>query len=363
MKTKKIYTSALLLLGLLCFAQAPSNYYNTATGTGYDLKTQLHDIIKNHTDKGYAGLYTTFSTSDRDYFYENDGSVLDMYSENPLGTDPYNYTPRNNQCGNYSIEGDCYNREHIIPQSVFNEDAPMKSDAHFITPTDGKVNGMRNNYPHGKVGSSASYTSSNGSKLGQASNTGYAAGYSGIVFEPIDEFKGDIARMYFYFATRYENQITTWGVSYPMFNGTVNQVFTDAFKNILLTWNQMDPVSAFEIARNNAVYARQGNRNPFIDNNSYVTMIWGNALSTENFDAFSSLVIYPNPSNTQTVTIESQIQPDEIELISINGQLLQQIKKPEMQHNAFTIGNLKQGFYLVRLSVGNQTVTKKIIVE
>ncbi len=363
MKTKKIFTSTLLLLSLFCFSQPPANYYNSASGTGFSLKTQLYNIIKGHSDKGYAGLYTTYNTSDRDYFYENDGSVLDMYSENPLGTDPYNYTPGNNQCGMYSIEGDCYNREHIIPQSVFNEDTPMKSDAHFITPTDGKVNGMRSNYPHGKVGSSASYTSSNGSKLGQASNTGYAAGYSGIVFEPIDEFKGDIARMYFYFATRYQNEITTWGVSYAMFNGTTNQVFTDTFKNILLTWNQMDPVSAFEITRNNAIYARQGNRNPFIDNNSYVTMIWGNALSTETFDAFSSLMIYPNPSNNQTVTIQSQIRPDRIELISINGQLLQQIKKPEMQHNSFTIDNLKQGFYLLKLSVGNQTLTKKIIVD
>lgn len=363
MEIKKIYISTLLLLSLTCLAQAPANYYNAASGTGYSLKTQLYNIIKGHTDKGYAGLYTTYNTSDRDYFYEDDGSVLDMYSENPLGTDPYNYTPGNNQCGSYSIEGDCYNREHIVPQSVFNEDAPMKSDAHFITPTDGKVNGMRNNYPHGKVGPTSSYTSSNGSKLGQASNSGYAAGYSGIVFEPIDEFKGDIARMYFYFATRYQNEITSWGVSYPMFNGTATQVFTDTFRNILLEWNQMDPVSAFEVARNNAIYARQGNRNPFIDDNSYVTMIWGNALSAETFDAFSSLVIYPNPSRNQRVTIGSQTQLDEIELFSINGQLLQRIEKPEPLGGTYAIGDLKQGLYLLKLSVGNQTVTKKIIVE
>jgi hypothetical protein len=59
-------------------------------------------------------------TSDIDKFYENDGSVLDMYSENPAGVDPYNYSITATQrCGNYSNEGDCYNREHIIPQSVF----------------------------------------------------------------------------------------------------------------------------------------------------------------------------------------------------------------------------------------------------
>ena len=32
--------------------------------------------------------------------YENDGTILDMYSENPSGSDPYNFTHGNNQCGN-----------------------------------------------------------------------------------------------------------------------------------------------------------------------------------------------------------------------------------------------------------------------
>jgi endonuclease I len=59
------------------------------------------------------------------------------------------------------------------------------------------VNGQRSSYPHGTVGTTT-WISLNGSKLGSSS----VAGYSGTVFEPIDEFKGDIARMYFYFATR-----------------------------------------------------------------------------------------------------------------------------------------------------------------
>jgi len=260
------------------FAQIPTGYYSTATGTGYTLKTQLYNIIKGQTNLGYAGLWTTYQTSDRDYFYENDGSVLDMYSENPTGVDPYKFTVGTGQCGTYAVEGDCYNREHMIPQSIFNEGSPMVADAHFITPTDGKVNGMRSNYPHGMVGT-ATYTSKNGSKLGSALNSGYSAGYSGTVFEPINAFKGDIARMYFYFATRYENVITTWGTSYAMFNGTTNQVFTTTFLNILLAWNALDPVSASEIARNNAIYARQNNRNPFIDHPEYVNMIWGGSSS------------------------------------------------------------------------------------
>jgi endonuclease I len=270
---KKLYSFFLLLVVTASFAQIPSGYYNTATGTGYTLKTQLYNIIKGHTDNGYAGLYTTYQTSDVDNFYENDGTVLDMYSENPSGTDSYNYSTGTTQrCGNYSVEGDCYNREHIIPQSVFNEQSPMVADAHFITPTDGKVNGIRSNYPHGTV-ASATYTSQNGSKLGSSS----VSGYSGTVFEPVNAFKGDIARMYFYFATRYENTVS--GYSYAMFDGSSNKVFTTAFLNVLLAWNAQDPVSAREIARNNAIYARQNNRNPYIDHPEYVNQIWGGTPS------------------------------------------------------------------------------------
>lgn len=262
----------LLLLAFLfsafSFAQIPAGYYNTATGTGYTLKTQLYNKIKGHTDRGYAGLWTTYSTTDRDNQYDNDNTIIDIYSEKPIGTDPYTYTYSTNQCGTYSVEGNCYNREHIVPQSVFNESAPMVSDAHHIPPTDGKVNGMRSNYPHGNV-ATATWTSLNGSKLGSSA----VSGYSGIVFEPINEFKGDIARMYFYFATRYENTVA--GYNYDMFNGTSNQVFTTAFKNMLLAWHAADPVSAREIARNNALYVRQGNRNPYIDHPEYANMIWG----------------------------------------------------------------------------------------
>ena len=294
---KQIYSLLLLVLFSVSFAQAPAGYYSTATGTGYTLKTQLYNIIKDHTVIDYAGLYVTYQTSDIDNFFEKDGSVLDMYSENPAGTDPYNYSIAATQrCGNYTNEGDCYNREHIIPQSVFNELSPMVSDAHFITPTDGKVNGIRSNYPHSVV-VTPSQTTLNGSKLG----TSTTAGYSGLVFEPIDEFKGDIARMYFYFATRYENTVA--GYSFAMFDGSSNKVFTTAFLNQLLAWHNQDPVSAREIARNNAIYARQNNRNPFIDNPNYVTEIWkAGTVDTEAPTAPTNLVVTETTTNSATLT-------------------------------------------------------------
>lgn len=359
---KKHFTLLLLIASCVIFAQIPSGYYNAATGTGYTLKTQLYNIIKNHNDRGYSGLYTTYQNSDIDNFYENDGTVLDMYSENPNGPDPYNYSPSdtNDRCGNYSGEGDCYNREHIIPQSVFGSATPMYSDAHFVVPTDGSVNGARGNLPFGKV-NTANYTSMNGCKRGTNLNSGYSAGYSGTVFEPLDEFKGDIARMYFYFATRYETQVSGW--SYDMFNGTSTQVFTNTFKNILLTWNAMDPVSPREIARNNAVYNRQNNRNPYIDHPEYVNQIWGTVLGIEEYNMIANAVIYPNPTSNHQINIDTDAELDEIILININGQIMQQILKPSAQNHTYTLDNLPSGFYFLRLASENQSVTKKIIVN
>ena len=214
MKMKKIYSLLALLLFSIGFAQIPAGYYDTATGTGYTLKTQLYNIIKGHNDQGYAGLYTTYATSDIDIYFENNGTMLDMYTENPAGPDNCEYTYGVNQDDGSGGTAECqkYNREHIIPQSVFSSATPMYSDAHFVVPSDKYVNAQRGNYPFGVVNTGASFqTYSNGSKRGQNLNSGYSAGYTGTIFEPIDEFKGDIARMYFYFATRYENEVTTCG--------------------------------------------------------------------------------------------------------------------------------------------------------
>ena len=294
---KQIYSLLFLLFSTVIFAQAPAGYYTSATGTGYALKTQLYNIIKGHTVLSYGDLYVTYETSDIDKFFENDGTVLDMYSENPAGVDPYTYAITAAQrCGNYTAEGDCYNREHIIPQSIFNSASPMVSDAHFITPTDGKVNAIRSNYPHSVV-ATPTETTRNGSKLG-ASTT---AGYTGPVFEPINEFKGDIARIYFYFATRYENTVATY--NYAMFNNSTNKVFTTAFLNQLLAWHNQDPVSAREIARNNAIYTRQNNRNPYIDHPEYVASVWTTEpVDTQAPTAATNLMVTTTTSNTASLS-------------------------------------------------------------
>lgn len=358
---KKIFTLLLLNSAFFGFAQIPAGYYNTATGTGYTLKTQLFNIINDHNDRGYAGLYVTYAVSDIDSYYENNGSMLDMYTENPTGAEcEFIYggglqddgTLGNNEC-------ERYNREHIIPQSVFGSATPMYSDAHFVVPSDKYVNAQRGDLPFSKV-NVANNTYSNGGKRGSNLNSGYSAGYSGTVFEPINEFKGDIARMLLYFATRYEDQVASW--SFSMFNGTSTQVFTNQSLNVLLTWNALDPVSQREIDRNNAIYARQNNRNPYIDNNNYVTQVWGLPLATTTFDNLNAVAIYPNPT-TDVINIESSTTLDEIEIITINGQVLQQIKNPVMNDNTYTISNLPKGFYFLKIASGTDAVTKKVLVN
>ena len=359
---KKITTLLLIFIVATSFGQIPTGYYTSATGSGYTLKTQLFNIIKNAQDKGYAGLYTTYQTSDKDFYYENNGTLLDMYTENPSGAE-CEFTYGINQDDGTLGTAECqrYNREHLIPQSVFGAATPpMYSDAHFVVPSDKYVNAQRGDLPFGVV-NTANTTYTNGSKRGSNLNSGYSAGYSGTVFEPINEFKGDIARMLLYFATRYEDQVAGW--SFAMFNNTSNQVFTSNAINILLTWSNNDPVSAREIARNNAIYARQNNRNPYIDHPEYAMNIWGSLLNNSNFEVLNLVSVFPNPSSDSKINIQTELSIDSIQLININGQLITQVNNPVFDNDTYTLENLPKGFYFLKLTSQNQSITKKIIIN
>lgn len=248
-------------------AQPPVGYYSSAEGlSGQPLKVALHNIIDNHTALAYNGLWGAFSSTDA----KPGNKVWDMYSDIPGGTPPYTYTLGSDQCGGYSAEGDCYNREHSFPQSWFNSGNPMRTDLFHIYPTDGWVNQKRGNFAYGKVGS-ADWTSQNGSKVGLS----VTPGYTGTVFEPIDEYKGDFARTYFYMMTRYYGAMSGWNS--PMMSDGDLAPWAMA---MLVAWHDQDPVSPKETARNNAVYALQHNRNPYIDRPEWVHAIWGSTLGT-----------------------------------------------------------------------------------
>ncbi len=245
----------------ITIAESVDDYYSNVdwSETGAALKTALFDTIKiSNPGWSYSGLWEAYKTTDK----RANGTLWDIYSD----TTQY-VIGGSKQGASYSAEGDAYNREHVIPQSVFSEKSPMKSDAHHVLPSDGYVNNRRSNYPHGNV-KSASYTSNDGCKLG----TSNVSGYSGTVFEPMSQYKGDIARIYFYFVTCYQDKIPNY--NFGAFSKNTFPSINSAFLSVYLQWAKDDPVSQKEIDRNNVIYATQHNRNPFVDYPYAIGAIW-----------------------------------------------------------------------------------------
>jgi endonuclease I len=260
----KIKLFSAFIFTTFLIADIPPGYYDDAQGLdGEPLRLALHNIIDDHIPQSYSSLYGHFQSTDA----KSDGTVWDMYSDVPGGTPPYiyNFTSAD-QCGNYSGEGDCFNREHSWPKSWFNEGMPMNTDLFHIYATDGYVNGMRSNHPYGEV-ESTTWTSQNGSQRGNMNSYNH----NGTVFEPIDEYKGDFARTYFYMSTRYYTEDSGWDDN-DMVNGSNLKDWAVA---MLMDWHVQDSVSQKEIDRNNAVYDIQENRNPFIDHPEWVGCVWG----------------------------------------------------------------------------------------
>lgn len=261
-------------------ASLPTYYQQIDGKAGKTLFDAVQKVTKTgYSSLGYDGLWTAFKTTDK----KSNGQVWDMYSN-------CNWTFGSDQCGSYSNECDCYNREHSIPKSWFGGSTSGPGcDIFHLVPTDGKVNGMRSNYAFGEV-SSASYTY-DGAKKGSAKsititggntiagNTGTTISASGTVFEPRDEYKGDFARGYM-------GSLLRWAGEKAFTTGEGSDIFTTTFTTgsfgltkygvaLLMKWHRQDPVSKKEIDRNNGIQQTQGNRNPFIDYPYLAEYIWG----------------------------------------------------------------------------------------
>lgn len=183
MDRKRFYLIGIALISsaFLSIAEVPAGYYDSAVGkSGNALQEALSDLIGDK-ELGYDNLWEAYRTTDR----RDDGKVWDMYSST---TD---FVFGSDQCGSYSREGDCYNREHSVPKSWLG--GRKYSDAHVVVPTDGYVNNRRSNMPFGEVSSTSYVSNGSFSRVGTCA----VAGFSGTVFEPADEYKGDFARIYF----------------------------------------------------------------------------------------------------------------------------------------------------------------------
>ena len=343
-----------LSLSVLVGAQ-PTNYYNSANGlTGNQLKVALHNIIKGHTSISYSQLWNAFWSTDN----KGNGVVWDMYSDRPNGNPPYTYYLGQDQCGNYNSEGDCYNREHSWPQSWFNEQTTPRSDLHHIFPTDGFVNGKRANYPFGEV-RSAIWTSQNGSKLG----TCKTPGYSGTVFEPINEYKGDFARALMYMSVRYYSEDGSWSSSDMTNKSEIKKWAID----MLLRWNEQDPVSEKEKERNEVIYNDyQHNRNPFIDHPEYARMIWDPTWSAVE-ETSEAVFLFPNPIEAgQALHVSGNSNSfDAVVICDLSGRTLLKATGNAVGDFAVTLPNdLAKGCYIVKL-MRNGSVVKyeKLLVK
>ena len=140
MTNKTLALACGLTASLMAAAQAPDGYYDGIEGyCERELKTELYYIISDHDQLSYKELWTAFRNTDA----REDGTVWDMYSD-------YVFHFGNDQCGNYSGPGDCYNREHSFPKSWFDDKYPMYTDLFHLYPTDGYINNQRGNYPFGE---------------------------------------------------------------------------------------------------------------------------------------------------------------------------------------------------------------------
>ncbi len=248
-----------------------------------------------------------------------------------------------------------WNREHTFPKALgvpnLGQTGPG-ADAHHLRACDKKRNADRDN-----------------DKFYDDSGNSHE---NGILWYPGDEWKGDVARMVMYMYVRYGNQCMPKNV------GVGNIIASDtSMIDLFLKWNAEDPVSQYEDNRNNYLGNRsntwaQGNRNPFIDNPYLATVIWGGIpaenrwptiLSTANADLNTAIAVFPNPSVDQKININTAVELDEIQLINLNGQLIQVIKNPVQIQNQYTLENIPAGFYLLKMNANNQSITKKVIIN
>ncbi|MGB1102780.1 MAG: endonuclease [Crocinitomicaceae bacterium] len=300
-----------LLLFTLCLhstAQVPAYYDGVDLGlTGLSLRDELGDhVTATHTSPStYSEVWDILKVGDLDP--ENASNVLLIYGYNDADGSLINDRTRDKDANGGSV-GE-WNREHVFPKSLGEPDLGTSgpgSDPHNVHASDVQMNGDRSNRMF-------------------ADATGNA-GTVGSYWYPGDEWKGDAARIIMYMYIRYETRCKPNSVAVGSTNALDPQMV-----NILLEWNVEDPVSEHEDDRNEAIYNAIGNRNPFIDNPYFATLIWGGEAAENRWGNLSllvdepfSFIIYPQPAINRVLYIEGNVSyVTQLEIYSLSGQLSQ----------------------------------------
>ena len=231
-------------------------YYLGVEGlSGNELKKFLHNLIDDHIELSYSSTTSALKKTDEDPTNPNNIILF--------------YTGRSQPKSEYGSGGNLWDKEHVWAKSHgdFGTIAPAGSDLHHLRPTDSSVNNTRGSKDFDEGGSKVEDT------YGDGSSYSY---YDSDSFEPRDEVKGDVARILFYMAVRYEGDVS--GEPDLEINDNVNNGYKPYIGrlSVLLKWHIEDPVDDFERDRNDVIYSYQKNRNPFIDYPQFVGLIWGN---------------------------------------------------------------------------------------
>ncbi len=336
-----------------------NSYYSNISQnlTGSELKTALYNLIKNNTKFPYTDsgtdVWKILKVADEDP--KNISNIIAIYSGLSIPKDPQSY----------------WNREHVWSQSHgnFGTVTGAGTDAHHLRPENPNINSLKSNLDFDNGGSLV--TNGGGSK------------YDNDSWEPRDEVKGDVARMIFYMATRYQGdlgepklQIVDYIPSSPNKEPMYGKLST------LLLWNAQDPPSDFELNRNNVIYFYQKNRNPYIDHPEWVNKIWGNSTNVSDKDGsietdFELFQNYPNPFNPET-TISYKIAKNSFVTLKLYDLLGSEIATlvNEYLHagsysskfSNFSSGtqgakySLPSGIYIYKLTAGSYSSTKKLVL-
>jgi endonuclease I len=349
---RKFIFIAVLLSSLALFAQIPEGYYDDAEGlSGIVLKLTLHNIIKDHQEYSYNDL-RDFILKDTDEDPQNSNNVILLY------------TCRSVPKSTFGGGADDWNREHVWAKSHgdFGTTAPCGTDAHHIRPTDVSVNSTRGNKDFDEGGS---VVYDNGDLAGW---TDYDS------FEPVDQVKGDVARMIMYMTVRYEGDNGEPDLEMVDYvNSSPNGEPYHGKASTLLAWHNQDPVDSWEITRNNKVYSYQQNRNPFIDHPEYAALIWPE-LANDNLPQIAlSLTCYPNPFNPETTISFSLAETENVKLEIYNTkvQLVRTLATqvlPKGEHSYVWHGkdgknnSVASGIYLYRLTTANHMQIRKMML-
>ncbi|MBN2766353.1 MAG: endonuclease [Paludibacteraceae bacterium] len=287
------------------FAGVPSGYYYLGKNkTKAELKTTLSEISGPlrvlYYGSGPGFTWEGFFSTDRN----TDSTIIDMYS-----------TQVRHFNGFGSVDG--MHIEHSLPKSWWGaHENDAYKDLYHLYPADGATNSLKNNLPLGEVAGVPSFD--NGvTKIGK---NGFGNIYTESCFEPADEYKGDFARSYFYISTIYQDFENLWNS--PMMQNNTYPVWTSWAKDLLLKWHRQDPVSAKELARIEAVYNIQGNRNPFIDYPELAEYIWG-ADTTKVFpfpDETEAFLLHPRRGESINfgVVLQTGSRTHQLQLNGVN---------------------------------------------